>query len=296
MVSLTGDGESSAYILSTALAKKRVRVVQLLLIGLVGLLLGLLGNFFVSTSCHFATVHIAVGQTNEKFEFHFGLWKYSPIDSVFEGYPYCNKYDQNYSNEAPLIPRVSNIAALVCGLIAIGILWLYLIFGSTDRTRWKFAVRIAILAGLIQLSTLYFFYGTICTVYDCDLGPGAYLSIWTAVVWFVLACEMHYHTPLASYATGGRGHDKSIGAMEEPTALVATMEMTVVDDVTREYITRVIGKTEEDEMPRLPKYKDGRRVRPKGNVSTTTSHGNSFSIPTPKGAYQAPQPFFEDTL
>ena len=165
MVTL-GDNEGS-FILSTALAKKRVRVVQLLLIGLVGLLLGLLGNFFVTTSCHFATVHIWVGQNEKTFEFHFGLWKYSTIESVFQGYPYCYKYDQNYSNEAPIVARIANTVALVAGLIAMSVLWLYLIFGSTDQRRWKWAVRISAFAGVVQLCTLFFFLGNVSQEYTC---------------------------------------------------------------------------------------------------------------------------------
>lgn len=300
MVTL-GDNDGS-FILGAALAKKRVRVVQLLLIGLVGLLLGLLGNFFVSTSCHFATVNIMVGQNDKEFEFHFGLWKYSPIESVFQGYPYCFKYDQNYANEAPIVARVTNIVALAAGLISISILWLYLIFGSTTKRRWKWAVRIAVVAGLVQLSTLYFFLGNVCQEYTCQFGPGAYLTVFTAVVWFVLACEMHYHMPVAMYATGGGGQGHSIGAMEEPRSLVTTMEMTHVDEVAREYITRVTGKTKEDEMPGLSTDITGKRVRPKsamGMYSPNSTNGNSpnFYVQSPRGTYQAPNPMImEETL
>jgi hypothetical protein len=304
MVSL-GDHESS-YILSSALAKKRVRVVQLLLIGLIGLLLGLLGNFFVSTSCHFATVHIGVGQHaggDGTFEFHFGLWKYSPIDSVFQGYSYCFRYDQNYATEAPVLPRACNVAALIAGLIAITILWLYLIFGTTTPRRWKWAVRFAIIAAVVQAATVLLFFvpigsdtistslaTTICHDYSCDLGPGAYLAILTSVVWLVLACEMQYHMPVAQYADGAL-------KVEEPQNLVATMEMThCVDDVTREYVTRVTGKTKDDELPALHHLRRS-PVRPTGFYSPN-SLGSGILFPTSpaarRGPYQAP-PYHEQT-
>jgi hypothetical protein len=304
MVSL-GDHESS-YILSTALAKKRVRVVQLLLIGLIGLLLGLLGNFFVSTSCHFATAHIGVGQHaggDGTFEFHFGLWKYSPIDSVFQGYSYCFRYDQNYATEAPVLPRACNIAALIAGLIAISILWLYLIFGTTTPRRWKWAVRFAIIAAVVQAATVLLFFvsigrdtistslaTTICYDYSCDLGPGAYLAILTSVVWFVLACEMQYHMPVAQYADGAL-------KVEEPQNLVATMEMThCVDDVTREYVTRVTGKTKEDGLPALYHLRRS-PVRPTGFYSPNNL-GSGLLFPTSpavrRGPYQAP-PYHEQS-
>jgi hypothetical protein len=305
MVSL-GDHESS-YILSSALAKKRVRVVQLLLIGLIGLLLGLLGNFFVSTSCHFATVNIGVGQHSGgdgTFEFHFGLWKYSPIDSVFQGYSYCFRYDENYATEAPVLPRACNIAALIAGLIAISILWLYLIFGTTTPRRWKWAVRFAIIAAILQAATVFLFFvsigrdtistslaTTICHEYSCDLGPGAYLAILTSVVWLVLACEMQYHMPVAQYADGAL-------KAEEPQNLVATMEMThCVDDVTREYVTRVTGKTKDDELPALHHLRRS-PVRPTGFYSPNNL-GCSVMFPISpavrRGPYTAPT-YHEHTI
>jgi len=286
MITIGGDSEAS-YILSTALAKKRVRVVQLLLIGLVGLLLGLLGNFFVSASCNFATVQIQVGQSKTPFEFHFGLWKYSPIDSVFQGYSYCFKYDQNYAMDSPIVARIANIIALAAGLLSMSILWIYLIFGYTDKRRWKWAVRFGIFAGLVQLTTLYFFFGQLCQEYTCTFGPGAYLSVFTSVVWFAMACEMHYHMPVAQHATGYSENPNVGAAMDEPRALVTTMEMTHIDEVTREYITRVTGKTKEDEMPQL--NRDLKGVRPRSGMFTPKStNGSELYFPTPKGTYQAP--------
>ena len=150
---------------------------------------------------------------------------------------------------------------------------------------------------MVQLSTLYFFFGGLCRQEEnaCELGPGAYLSIFTSVVWFVLACEMHYHTPVASYATGYLEHHPGAGGtprnyvgLDEPQSLVTTVEMTKIDEVTREYITRVTGKTKDDEMPTLST--DLKRVRPKSGLHTTptSTNGNILYYPSPQGTYQAP--------
>ena len=311
------DPADTAFILNTALAKKRVRVVQLLLIGLVGLLLGLLGNFFVSTSCHFATVNVLVGQNNNNnnnnnnnaFEFHFGLWKYTPIDSVFQGYSYCYKYDGTYNNDAPVVARIANISALVAGLIAISVLWAYLIVGYANKQHWQCAVGIAGLAGVLQLLTLVFFFfvGDLCSQqgHECHIGPGAYLSIFTSVVWVVLACEMHYHTPIASYAHAGSMMDQHDPNSQYHAAnnngvpgrtpssarsLVQTVEMTNVDEVAREYILRVTGPVNgvDGRMPSLSRTADlTQRSRSKLGIYAAT--------PTPKasnknGNYQPPMP------
>lgn len=308
-----GQAEES-FILSSALAKKRVRVVQLLLIGLVGLLLGLLGNFFVSTSCHFATVAVQVGNNENDFQFHFGLWKYSPMDSVFQGYSYCYKYDGQYSTDAPIVSRISNIIALLAGTLSISILWMYLIFGWADQLQWKWAVWMAFFAAIVQLSTLYFFMGSLCQEYSCSFGPGAVLSILTSIVWAILACEMQYHMPVALYASGLAGPDCE---HEQPRSLVTNLEMAHLDEVTREYLTRVTGKTKDDELPAL-NHTDLKRIRPKKkdsafysptaaaspaagislaeqNDRTGTVTGGFYQAGS-RGTYQAPTPPHPTTI
>jgi hypothetical protein len=93
--------EDEAFLMNTGLAHKRVRVVQLLIIGLVGILLAWMGNFFVSSSCYFASVPVAVGQYGDLFPLHFGLWNYSPVDSALSGYKYCSPYSVYNQSDAP---------------------------------------------------------------------------------------------------------------------------------------------------------------------------------------------------
>lgn len=230
-----GDNED-AFFLRTTLAKKRVRVVQLLVIGLVGLLLGFVGNFFVSTSCHFASVQIPTGGDDRLFWFHFGLWKYSPIDSVFQGYSYCYKYEGNFTDLAPIFSRATNVVALLAGAFSIAVVWLYLILGHTRKGRWKVGVWFAVFAGANQLATLGFLMGSICRQYNCTIGPAGILSILTSIVWFTLAYEMCYHMPIA---IEDEELQNTAQNSDQHSSIVTSLEMSHLGDVTREYMGRV---------------------------------------------------------
>jgi hypothetical protein len=221
---------SSPLLIHTRLARKRVRVAQLLVIGIVGILFGWLGNFFVTTSCHFVSIPIEVGNHEEPFLLHFGLWKYSPADSAFTGYNYCYPYSSNtHNDDAPIVERVLNIAALVAGTYSIGVLWIYLVSGKVVPWYWYYAIRLAVAAAILQLSTLLFFVNKLCRNAperygggSCQAGPAAIFTIFTAVAWLVLAYELHYHAPyrvheedVADYGVdhgiGGSGSKKSLG-------------------------------------------------------------------------------------
>lgn len=58
-------------------------VAQLLILGMVGILVGWLGNAVVGTSCYFASVNVSTGQ--KEVELHFGLYKYSTVESGLNG-------------------------------------------------------------------------------------------------------------------------------------------------------------------------------------------------------------------
>lgn len=178
-------------------ANKRVRVVQLLMIGLVGILFGWLGNFFVSSSCHFASINVAVGENADRFSLHFGLWNYSPVDSALNGFKYCYPYGGSHVADAPITSRVLNLAALFLGTYSLVVLWIYLVTGSALPYFWRGAVYAAIVAGICQLLTLHFFFGKMCRSKECDPGPGAITAIFTAVAWVILGAELHYNCPLS---------------------------------------------------------------------------------------------------
>lgn len=187
------------FLLHTGLfANKRVRVAQLLMIGLVGILFGWLGNFFVSSSCHFASINVAVGENGDRFSLHFGLWNYSPVDSALNGYKYCYPYGGSHVADAPIASRVLNLAALLLGTYSLIILWIYLVTGCAIALLWRGAVYAAIVAGMCQLLTLHFFFGSMCRSKECDPGPGAICAIFTAAAWVIMGAELHYNCPISS--------------------------------------------------------------------------------------------------
>lgn len=198
-----------------------MRVVQLLIIGLVGLLFGWLGNFFVGTSCHFASVQVPVGQYNDMFDLHFGLWKYSPADSVVSGYTYCYPY----SYQAPTAARIFHILAFLAGTYSLLVLWWYLIAGQAIHAYWRWAVRAALVAGACQLCTLMAFYVSgLCRSRTCSLGPASGLAIVTALAWMVLAAELSYNIPNAA-----------------EDAQITNIEMADLHVASQEYMERVVG-------------------------------------------------------
>ncbi|MGV2388345.1 MAG UNVERIFIED_CONTAM: hypothetical protein LVR29_08550 [Microcystis novacekii LVE1205-3] len=124
--------DADAMVMNATLAHKRVKVVQLLFFGLLGILLAFLGSFYVQSTCHFANSTVAVGASQEIFVLHYGLWKYTPIDSVFQGYSYCANYDDEYTNDTPVIPRIAGVGGIVSGTYALFVLWFYLITGRAS--------------------------------------------------------------------------------------------------------------------------------------------------------------------
>eukprot|EP00536_Pseudo-nitzschia_multiseries_P009018 jgi/Psemu1/199750/e_gw1.244.69.1 len=190
--------EEGGIIQSTAIARKRGRVIQLLTIGLLSFLTAFLGGFFVLSSCHFVSVAVEVGDDATEFDLHFGLWKYSPVDSAFQGYTYCSQYDDVFVSGAPWFGRISSLIALAGGGFSLLVLWLYLVFGRCALNVWNMAIFSAAMSGGLQLCTLSVLTGPICREEGCVIGPAGIISIIAGCCYFVLAFEMHYNTPLVN--------------------------------------------------------------------------------------------------
>ena len=186
---LCTDGDAFASPMMERVAKKRVKVVQLMIFGLIGLIGGLLGSVFVQTACHFVTIDIG-------FPLHFGLWKYSPMDSMFQGYSYCYPYDDEYTDDSPVPARVAGIIALVAGTFSLAVLWVYLLMGQTSDGFWSWAVRILVVAALFQALTFSFFVEDICLRNTCRIGPGSAVSLVSTLSWLLLAYEMKHNSPV----------------------------------------------------------------------------------------------------
>ena len=236
--------EEEAFLINTGLAHKRVRVVQLLIIGLMGLLLGWLGNFFVSSSCYFASVPVQVGQNGDTFPLHFGLWNYSPADSALNGFKYCYPYGGQHEGEAPVVSRIVNLAALLAGTYSLVVLWWYLISGRANSKFWKAAVYSAVTAGALQFATpIFFFAGSMCRASSCSAGPGSALSAVTAVAWVVLGAELHYQCPVVAINPMGGQLNRALPKNESPNGSesstpVANLEMADLAGASQEYLDR----------------------------------------------------------
>jgi hypothetical protein len=200
--------EDEAFLINTGLAHKRVRVVQLMIIGLFGILLPWMGNLFVSSSCYFASVSAVIGSNGDVFPLHFGLWNYTPVSSVLDGSNYCYPYyhstnDDSYSSmqypfSAPILSRMFNLAALFAGTFSLVVLWYYLISSRVRHPWWNAAVYAALGAGIFQFATpLFFLGGRMCRSNSCAVGPGMALSIVTALAWCIFAAELYHHCPIS---------------------------------------------------------------------------------------------------
>lgn len=231
--------EERRFIESTAVAKKRGHVVvKLLAIGLLAFLIAFLGGFLVLSSCHFVSVEMQVGENAEEYNIHFGLWKYSPVDSATQGYTYCSSYSGDVSSYVPWFGRICSLFALLGGGFSIGVLWLYLVFGVFMNHIWKVAVYTAAISGVMQASTLSILVSTICKEQVCTLGPAGMISIVAGSFYFVLACAMFLNSPLDNLNVGRT----NISSIENPDQ---NLEMTNFEYGTNDCANR-IGPTDSD--------------------------------------------------
>ena len=232
-----GEEDDEKFIVSTALVRKRVRVVQLLLVGLLALLVSFLGTVWIQSSCHFVSASVEVGEEGQLFHLHYGVWKYSPIDSAFQGYSYCVQYDDDYTADAPFLSRWFSIAAIGLSLFSLCVLWFYLIFGRGNSCTWNLSVGAATMAGMLQFGTMIIFAGPVCQRDECSLGPAGILSLVAGVVNFVLAFEMHYNTPMALWVT----ELTECPSNEQPGNLMTNLEMTDFKHGAKAYVSRIVA-------------------------------------------------------
>ena len=224
---------------STAIAKKRKkrgRIVQLLTIGLLSFLISFLGGILVLSSC-FIVSGTVVGTYGQMYDLHFGLWKYSPVESASRGYHYCTNYDGDYINSAPWLGRSSSLIAMAGGAFSLGVLFFYLVLGRSVKNTWNIAVYTAIFSGILQLSTLSILFSPICKEVECSLGPAGIISVVAGFFYFVLAFEMYYNTPLMNHRDNGLAN---INCCEPPHQAVMNLEMTDFEYGAKDYAKRII--------------------------------------------------------
>jgi len=263
-----------AFIVNSTLAKKRVRVVQLLVFGLLGFLLGLLGSCYVQSTCQYASARVEIDNGNA-VTLHFGFWKWSTIQNVVEESSLCSPYDEDVSSDnfdfagAPYLSRIFGISSIFAGLYALSVLWLYLICGKGTYKYWIIGVAMAFLAGTFQALTLLFFQDTTCQKYSCCFGLGSYISIISSMTWFILSFELYYNMPMSRtmvYANpGSRG-----------SSMVTALEMSDFSNGASEYFDRVSQKKSR-RMPTLNEIQ--RRSRSDGSTYPL-NHSSSYRPPT----------------
>lgn len=223
------SGDIKSILMNTGPAHRRVRVVQLLVIGILGLFCWL-GNFFVTTSCHFGTIHKAVGEYGNHFPVHYGLYKYSPIDSALGGFTYCYPYSSEEASAWLIIGRCLNAVALLCGTFSLVVLWLYLITGRAGSFYWHLAIRCGWVAAALQMGV------NVCLVQfcqeSCRMGPASWGTLLTGVAWGVMGLELGYLRPTEEEIGNGQ-HDAS--------TIVTSLEMADWKVASQEYMERAFG-------------------------------------------------------
>lgn len=268
-----GEELDEQFIVNTALARKRVSVVQLLVVGLLSLLVCLFGAFWIQSSCHYVSADVRVGDTNEVFNLHYGLWKFSPMGSAFQGYTYCDKYDKEYTIPPPTFPRLASLLASLGGAYAVCVLWVYLIFGRGTRLHWNAAVRVAFLAGLLHGASLLIFISPICYEKDCELGPAGILSLVAVAANFMLSFEMYYNSPIKSWMDDV----PSCPSNEEPRRMMQTLEMADFQEGASAYCRRLIGSPSA-EIPTLNQFQ---RIHDDSVGESLVGRGHSKGVYTP---------------
>jgi hypothetical protein len=269
------EKQDEHYIFNTTLARKRVHVVQLLAVGLLALLVAFLGSFWVQSSCHFVSASVEVGENDQVFELHYGLWKYTPIDSAFRGYSYCYQYDDEYTGDAPMYSRWASCMALLGGAYSICVLWYYLIMGRGTRKMWMTASASAAVSGALQLCTLLIFAGPVCRRDECTLGPAGVLSVVASMVYFILAFEMYYNSPMVACMD----EIPTSPTIEQPVNMMANLEMTDFEDGAKAYVRRIVQGNSEDTLPTLNQVQ---------RVNVNPIGEGMFERAIPRAPYQPP--------
>jgi hypothetical protein len=236
MIKLTTQDEG--LIESTAVARKRVGAAQLLSIGLASFLIAFMGGFWAQSSCYLVSSIVAVENSGDS-RMRFGIWKYSPVESISQGYSYCSPYD---SGNAPWLGRLTSLMALFGGLFSLLVLWIYLVLGRSDPRTWKWAIMTAATSGMLQLSTVFsVLMGPVCRQTGCSLGPACIVSIVGSLMYFMLAYEMLYNRPVCGDADENidDGLFSSQHTGQRSQSLVANLEMADFEDGVKAYVQRL---------------------------------------------------------
>mmetsp|Transcript_28723 Transcript_28723/g.69545 ORF Transcript_28723/g.69545 Transcript_28723/m.69545 type:complete len:488 (+) Transcript_28723:141-1604(+) len=247
----TSGNETDDSEIRAALLDKRIRVVQLLAVGFLSVFSGLLASVWAQASCAFFTAQV-VGYAGDDdvsgvaFEenMNYGLWRYSPGG---DSENFCTSYGYDDEADATIIPRLAGVIAIMGGILAIGILFAYLIFGYAKKKIWEVAVVLAVMSGVSQLCTLLFLVVGVCEKNECVPGPGAIGTVISGFSFFILGFEMLYNMPRDSYAFES-GH---YPPHERPSTILQGIERSDISEWLTSYRERIGGERGQRPFPSL---------------------------------------------
>mmetsp|Transcript_33208 Transcript_33208/g.71755 ORF Transcript_33208/g.71755 Transcript_33208/m.71755 type:complete len:1246 (+) Transcript_33208:156-3893(+) len=173
---------------------------------LLGIQLGLFPSIFAQSTCHFITGDAPVGEDGIEFGLYLGLQKFTPIDSAFQGHGYCQRYASDINYKPPILPHIAGVAATIFGTISLIVIGMYLRFSVVNTTVWQLSMWMLYLGFVCQISTFSIFLLDMCQDgLDCSMGPGAWMSAISAIVWFLLSLEMKINSPLYQAVRSSEG-------------------------------------------------------------------------------------------
>lgn len=194
--------DEANLVMTPRLARERTKVVQLFIMGGIGTVFGFFGSIYSQAACNFADV-----TSNDDYNavtFHFGLWEYTPMESVYKGYSFCTDYSDEFSEEGPVESRTMAVLALIFSTLSLGILWLYLATHYIVPTLWRVGIILMYLASALQaLSIFMFFDSNLCSSGDftCSFAPAGIVSVVVSVLYFLLALSLTCATPMSVRST-----------------------------------------------------------------------------------------------
>ena len=177
---------------------KRQRMIYMVGVGTV---LGIFLSLYSQTTCHFITGDTSMGDDKGDLSLYYGLNKFAPLDSAFTGYTYCLAYDSEYKYLG-----VFGMLATVFGMIPIIVICVYLHCTMMHKLLWVGSMWMFYLAFVCQTCTFFVFLTSLCSNgVECSMGPGAWASAISSIVWFMLSIEMKLNSPLIQPIQSGDG-------------------------------------------------------------------------------------------
>lgn len=174
-----------------------IDIGRLIVVGVVGIIGGVIQSVFALTTCQFVTINKKVGYYDEILVVHAGMSSFTPMDSVFQGHSSCISYNHRYyGQQAPVFAKANATLALICGALAVLVLWVYNLTTKTTSTIWNGAKGLAVAATVFQLLSFQFYVSAVCKDETCRIGTGSASSLVAACSYALMVFEMNRNCPV----------------------------------------------------------------------------------------------------